>query len=194
LGYFLYREFFIGKDEEKEALKVQETVAAPESVGCDADCKAYVDGKIAEIVNSQSEPTPVIVTGNQVQAPGKIRKVSYVPIPGSGSTRETNWTSLAGTDFYLTKSDYKGLIGVYFEANIKLINGNGTANVRLYDATHSVAVSGSELSTSNQTSTFVTVGPIPLWEGYNNYQIQAKSLTADTTVFESGRLKIITEE
>ncbi|OGM20416.1 hypothetical protein A2714_01725 [Candidatus Woesebacteria bacterium RIFCSPHIGHO2_01_FULL_38_9] len=161
---------------------------------CGEDCKTYIDERIAQGLQAAPIPTPTAGTIAQTQSPKKIRKVNYVPIPGSGSTKETVWTSIPSTDFYMTKGDYQGLVGVYFEGNIKLVNGNGVAYVRLYDATHSVAVPGSELSTSSQQSSFVTTGPVTLWEGYNNYKIQARSLTADTTVFESGRLKIITEE
>ena len=93
----------------------------------------------------------------------------------------------------MSKGDYPGLTEVYFEANMKLVNGNGKGYLRLFDATHSVAVDGSTIETQSQTSVAVGSGKINLWDGYNHYQVQAKSLTADTTVFESGRLKIITK-
>ena len=123
----------------------------------------------------------------------KVKSTNYFPIPGSGNTSNTQWTDIVGTDFYMSTADYPGLVGVYFEANIKLLNGNGSAFVRLYDVTNSRGVDKSTLSTDSQTSVFVSDGPISLWSGYNQYRIQAKSLTADTTYFESGRLKIITE-
>ena len=124
----------------------------------------------------------------------KSRRTYYVPIPGSGSTLVTDWTSLSGTDFYLSKNDFPGLLEVYFEANIKLMNGNGKAFFRIYDTTHFIGVGGSQIETTSQTSVFVSSGKVFLWEGYNHYIVQAKTLTADTAVYESGKLKIITEE
>lgn len=164
--------------------------------GCRSECQEYIKMKIAEVLVSPSvtlTPTKSVTTVGTGAPRTKVKSVSYLPIPGSGSTLENDWVKISGTDFYMSKADYQGLTGVYFEANVKLINGNGKAYVRLFDITHSVGVQGSELSTSSQTSVFISTNAISLWEGYNHYAIQVKSLTADTTVFESGRLKIMTE-
>jgi len=163
---------------------------------CGEECKAYINEKISSVLSGVT-PTVTPKEEKKTQTPvptrTKVKNVSYVPIPGSGNTLNTSWTTIAGTDFYLSKGDYPGLTGIYFEANMKLVNGNGIAYLRVYDMTHSIAVNGSEIQSSSQTSTFVTSGAISLWDGYNHYVIQARSLTADTTVFESGRLKFITE-
>jgi hypothetical protein len=164
--------------------------------GCGEDCMAYINQAINQLTLSrdkEEEETQPIQPAPSVQKTAKTKRVSYVPVPGSGSTLENDWTDIAGTDFYLAKVDYPGFLEAYFEATFKLINGNGIAYIRLFDATHSIAVQGSEVSTSSQTSTFVSSGKISLWEGANLYRVQAKSLTADTTVFESARLKIIAE-
>lgn len=196
VSYLVYVGFFQTRNETSPEFKIFEKPSLPadtDSEECGEGCREYIDQKITQLLEEKAAtPTPTKTT--QVTNASKVRRVAYVPIPGSGSTLKTEWTTLAGTDFYLSKSDYPGLLGVYFEANMKLISGNGAAFVRLYDNSHGIAVVGSELQTSSQTSTFVSGGPISLWEGYNNYQIQAKSLTADTTVFESGRIKIVTEE
>jgi hypothetical protein len=162
---------------------------------CGSECQKYINERVAAAVGVPTVGlTPTKTEAKVVSSPrSKVKNVSYLPIPGSGSTLKNDWTTISGTDFYMSKGDYQGLTGVYFEANIKLVNGNGLAYVRLYDVTHFIAVNASELSTSSQTSTVLTTGAISLWEGYNHYVVQAKSLTADTSVYESGRLKIITE-
>lgn len=168
---------------------------------CGPECQKYIDEKISSVSNllKSITPGPTATTskngGQQtaVTTRSKIKSVVYLPISGSGSTLQNDWASVTGTDFYMTKNDYQGLTGVYFEANVKLLNGNGKAYVRLFDITHSIGVDGSELFTTSQLSAFLTSGAINLWEGYNHYVVQIKSLTADTAVFDSGRLKIITE-
>ena len=193
VGFLVYQTVFPAPQQTTQNPEAGgETAKTSVEEGCSNECRQYVDQKLA----SEVSVTPSITAAPKAPVPTaktKVKSVSYVPIPGAGSTLETNWTVMAGTDFYLSKSDFPGLTEVYFEANVKLFNGNGTAYVRIYDVTHAIAVVGSELATSSQTSTFLSSGKISLWEGFNHYQVQAKSLTADTTVYESGRLKMVSE-
>lgn len=168
--------------------------------GCDTNCQNTLREEInslkKELMEVKNAPSPTSTPEKStisIPTNTKIKDVSYLPIPGTGSTLNTYWTEVGGTDFYISKSDYQGLTGVYFEANMKLVNGNGKAYLRIYDVTNGRGVDGSEISTNSQTSVFVGSGAINLWEGNNHYIVQAKSLTSDTTVFESGRLKMITE-
>jgi hypothetical protein len=141
-------------------------------------------------------PTPLPKENSAVSAPvskKKVRTVQYVTIPGSGTTRSLSWDDFDGTDFYFDKADYSGLVEVYFEANMSLLNGNGKAFVRLLDATHGIGVDGGEVQTSSQTAGIITSGKLNFWTGKNLIRIQAKSLTSDTTVYNYGRLKVITE-
>lgn len=176
--------------------KPQTPVVAPTSTNniqyvdqCGDECKKYVDSKIVV-------PTPTTLTKTvyQTTPKTKTRSVVYIPIPGSGFTTNNVWTDLSGTDFYFNKSDYPGLIAVAFEANLRLFNGNGTAYVQIYDVTHGVGVQGSDVSTSSQASTAVISGSVTFWAGKNLYRIQAKSLTADTAMFDGGRLKLTLEQ
>lgn len=160
---------------------------------CGDECMAYINQAVSQLTPSQPEEEDVKPTQSVVKKTAKIKRVSYVPVPGSGSVLENDWTDITGTDFYLSKVDYPGYLEAYFEVSFKLFNGNGIAYVRLFDVSNAIAVQGSEVSTSSQTSTFISSGNISLWEGNNLYRVQAKSLTADTTVFESARLKIISE-
>jgi hypothetical protein len=165
---------------------IQPTAAPVDT--CGPECQKYINNKISSI------PTPsAIVVAAAAAKKSKVRTVSYLPISNNGSTGSNNWDNLSGTDFYFDLHDYPGLVEIYFETNIKLFNGNGLAFVRLYDETHGVGVQGSEVQTSQQKDTAVVSGQVSFYQGKNLIKVQAKSLTADTAIFTSGRLKIVTE-
>lgn len=167
---------------------VQDPVTKIEYVDkCGIECQKYIDSKINIPIPS---PSTVTKTVYQTIPKTKTKSIVYVPISGSGSTTNNDWTSISGTDFYLDKADYKGFIEMSFEGNLKLFNGNGMAYMRLFDVTHGIAVQGSDAQTSSQTSTPVNSGAINLWSGKNLYRVQLKTLTADTVVFDGGKLKI----
>jgi hypothetical protein len=141
-------------------------------------------------------PLPLTPSSSPVthQAPtSKTRHVGYFPIPGSGSQLAYDWYTLPSTDFYFDPADFPGLKEIFFEANIHLLNGNGTAFVRLFDTTNKFIVQNSQIQTSNQTSTAVVSQPVTFHSGKSLIKVQVKSLTADTAIFDSGRLKIISE-
>jgi len=199
-GYYVYTNFVLVKPNVASQ-NFQPTNYVTAVDGCDSDCQREIydsiDGLRLEVSKNQNVDLTIVPTKTQASIQyvpaAKTKSTIYVPIPGSGIVLNTDWSDISGTDFYLSKSDFQGLSGVYFEANFRLQNGNGTASLRIYDKTHSIAPSGGELSVSSQTSTFVSSGPVYLWEGNNHYIVQAKSSTSDTTIFESGRLKITTE-
>ncbi|KKT58340.1 MAG: hypothetical protein UW51_C0003G0004 [Candidatus Amesbacteria bacterium GW2011_GWA1_44_24] len=181
--------------------QIQNSNSNQESIKTEADKRiASIEGKLAileERIAGQSgvtvaPPTRVPAAPKATVRP-KTRSTQYITISGSGSSSKNDWESLTGTEFYFDPGDYPGLIDVYFEANMKLFNGNGMAFVRLYDATHGVGVQGSEALANSQTNTVSVSGRVSFWSGRNLIKVQAKSLTADTAVYNSGRLKIISE-
>lgn len=152
------------------------------------------------VQNNYIYPTPSASSGLEITlvptkkiVPKKNSSVMVIPIPGSGETMENKWTSLKGTEFYLNTGDYPDLKEAYLEVNMRLFNGNGIAYVRLFDVTTGIEVWGSEVKTVNQEFSVVTSGKLTLRPGNHLYRIQAKSLTADTTIYNSGRIKIINE-
>jgi hypothetical protein len=170
---------------------------------CGTDCqnqidlklKAY-DKRIENLEESQGitpAPTAKPVYLQKPASRTKIRSVQYVTIPGTGSTMANIWQDISGTDFYFDPGDYPGLAEIYFEASMKLYNGNGMANIRLFDVTHGIGVQGSEVSTNSQIEAISVSGRVSFWAGRNLIRVQAKSLTADTTIYSYGRLKVVTE-
>jgi len=158
---------------------------------CGIECQRYISNKVTELQSDKEvpKPTPIVKTIYQTIPKTKTKSIVYVPIPGSGSVIG-DWTSLAGTDFYFDKADYNGLVEISFEGNLKLFNGNGMAYMRLFDVTHGIAVQSSDAKTASQVSTPVNSGAINFWSGKNLYRVQLKTLTADTVVFDSGKLKV----
>jgi hypothetical protein len=63
----------------------------------------------------------------------------------------------------------------------------------LLDVTHGIGVQGSDVSTASQAETVAISGKVSFWAGKNLIRVQAMSLTADTAVYNSGRLRIVTE-
>lgn len=168
---------------------------------CPNECNILIEKKMTSIpspvvtspvatgvISPSLTPRPTISTMVSRQ-----KSVQYIPIPGSGTTLENKWVDLSGTEFYINTDDYSGLMTAYFEANMKLLNGNGTANLRLFDVTAGVEVWGSEVSTNSQSFTSVSSGKMTIRNGNHLYRVQGKSLTADTTVFNSGRVKVVLE-
>lgn len=163
------------------------------------DYKSYVDQQIDNIkqtlVATSSSPS-ITPTPTSTSSPAKSivsskTSVSYIPIPGSGQTLNNQWTDLHGTEFYLNKNDFPGLKQAYFEANFKLFNGNGKAYLRLFDITNGIEIWGSQIETSSQLDTMISSSQITLRKDNSLIRVQAKSLTADTTIFNSGRLKLV---
>lgn len=144
-------------------------------------------------------PTPTIIPSvsslppSLIQTREKSLHVTYIPIPGNGSQLSYDWYTLTTTDFYFDTNDFPGLKAIYFEANIRLLNGNGTAFVRLFDTTHNFIIQNSQIQTNNQTSTAVVSKSLTFHSGQSLVKVQLKSLTADTAIFDSGRLKVVTE-
>ena len=165
---------------------------------CPTKCNELISEKINNlptptIIDQSIKITPTLTPIPNTIVTKKNKTTQYIPIPGSGTTLENNWVDLTGTEFYISTDDYPNLVGAYFEANMKLLNGNGLAYVRLFDITAGVEVWGSEISTNRQDFSSISSGKLTIRTGTHLYRVQAKSLTADTTVFNSGRIKIILE-
>lgn len=159
---------------------------------CGDDCQKYIEQAIQARQALQATPTPTAVPV-KVTTKTPVRREEMMTIPGSGSTSANDWADITGTYFYFDTRDWPGLAEVYFEANMKLFNGNGVAYVRLFDETHGIGVTGSENDTTSQVNVWAKSQKVTFWAGRNLIKVQGKSLTADTVVYNQGRLRIVTE-
>lgn len=187
LNYFVFRLLF---DPPPVTNNIQKVLTATDT--CGSTCQRIIGLRVEQAVNnlpiSEKTSAPTITTTKT-----KSRLISHLPISTGGSTLSNDWVDIPGTEFYFDRADYPGLVEIYFETNIHLFNGNGTAFVRLYDDTHGVGVQGSNAQTNNQSNTAVDSGKVSFYSGKNLIKVQIKSLTADTAIFSSGRLRIVTD-
>lgn len=199
VGYLIYvSQRSVGAVDNAVATAVKNETTYVDQ--CGAECKKYVDSMLIA-KNTSVEPTmkttvvPTVTPKSvSTSVPTKVRRVSYVTIPGGGGgTTETNWIDVPGSEFYFDTKDYSGLVEIYLESTMQLINGSGMAYVRLYDATHGIGVQGSDIQTNSNSSTIVVSGKLNPWAGRNLMRIQVRSLTTETAQFIGGRLRIVTE-
>jgi len=191
LGVIDYFVFFGGNLKNPDSETIEKVVIEDK---IDENLVSRMNGLEKEIVDlktatkSAGEKTSVVTVQNK-----KTSHIAYLPISGSMSQIAYDWVSVPGSKFNFNKANYTGLKEIKFESNMKLLNGNGMAFVRLFDLTHGVAVTKSQIQTDYQNDTVVTSEPINFMDGNNLIEVQIKSLTADSTVFNSGKL-IITSE
>jgi len=184
---FLFRRVY--KIESFLATLKNETLIQEVDI-CGEDCKSQINDIVSKAVSSVSGTTKTAVQ-KEPATEAVSKKTAYIPLSGPITTTSTGWVDAAGTDVYIDlANDYGKSTYVSWEGFLSIANGNGTAFARLYDATHGIAVNGSEISTTNGTSTQVTSGSLNLWAGRNLYRVQLKSLNSFVVTFTSGRIKI----
>lgn len=158
---------------------------------CGQKCKETIDEEIAKVVATISAGT---TSKSQTQTPTTSLKgqTSYISLSGPFTTTATDWYDLKGVEAYIDlEKEYGKAAAVSWEASLKVAHGNGAAFARLFDVTHGIAVSGSEISTVNNVdSKLVTSGNLNLWAGRNLYRVQIKSLNSFEVTFGEGRVKI----
>lgn len=157
---------------------------------CGEDCKREVNDIVSKAISTISATAKTVIQKETATAPPS-KKTAYIPLSGPITTTSTTWVDAAGTDVYIDLvNDYGKNTYVSWEGFLSIANGNGTAYARLYDATHGIAVNGSEISATLGTLTQVASGSLSLWAGRNLYRIQLKSLNSFVATFGSGRIKI----
>lgn len=157
---------------------------------CGEECRKIIDDEIARAIATISATSQ---TARQLPSQTALKgETTYIPLSGSFATTSTDWYDLKGVEAYIDKeAEYGKSATVSWESSLKVAHGNGQAFARLYDSTHGIAVSGSEISTTNNAdSKLVTSGNLNLWAGRNLYRVQIKSLNSFEITFGGGRIKI----
>ncbi|MDP2664202.1 MAG: hypothetical protein Q8P08_02075 [bacterium] len=157
---------------------------------CGEDCKKTIDEEVARAVATISASNKVTnLPSNQSSLKGET---TYISLAGPFTSTATDWFDLSGVEAYIDlEKEYGKGASTAWEASLKVAHGNGQAFARLFDVTHGIAVSGSEISTTNNAdSKLVTSGNLNLWAGRNLYRVQIKSLNSFEVTFGGGRIKI----
>lgn len=177
-------------EAEKSSLFDKLALDSEKEIEEKGDYKEEIEEIVSQAISSISAQKNISVpnyTGSSE------KKISYIPITGPITSTSTSWVDVAGSDVYIDlNSDYGKNASVSWEVFLKVAHGNGTAYARLFDVTHGIAVSGSELSVSDMaTSTQLSSGNLGFWAGRNLYRVQIKSLNSFEITFASGRIKIV---
>lgn len=193
LSFFLFKRvykvesYLAGVSKEITTDGKTETLIQKVDV-CGEDCKKEINDIVSKAISTVSGTTKTVI---QKEITSPTKKTAYIPLSGPITTTSTAWVDAAGTDVYIDiVNDYGKNATISWEAFLSIANGNGQTFARLYDATHGIAVNGSEISTILGTSTQVSSGALSFWAGRNLYRVQLKSLNSFVATFASGRIKI----
>lgn len=194
-GYQTNSTLSVGEDVGSTLLPTSE-VSSSQSDSCGEACKKEIEKAVSEaLVEFSLAPLPAN-SANPTAAPKTSSptktQLAYIPLGGPITTTSTSWVDAAGTDFWMD------LVGEYgknakatWEGSLKVAHSNGQAYARILDVTHGTAVTGSEISVTNQgTLTSLSSGDLSVWAGRNQYRVQLKSLNSFEVTFGSGKVRI----
>jgi hypothetical protein len=196
---FLNIVYFSKQQSQKSAISPQDsTVLPPSSAKPNLDdylklCRQEIDQVVATIAGSlksrltttegkKTQPEPASTT--------KTPSITYWPLGGSIVTNKQEWSYPGGSEAFFNKNDYAGAKKITWEAFLKIKDSNGEANARLYDASHKVVISNSEIKGGGETLVLRPSAPLLLLEGNNLYQVQLRSTTGYEVYLEGARFKI----
>lgn len=159
---------------------------------CGEECKNEIAKEVAKAVATTAAIPRKTAIVTPAAPAATEEKTAFIPLSGPITTTSMDWTDAPGTDVYIDlANDYTKDAYVVWQASLSVANANGQAFARLFDVTHGIGVSGSEVSTvNNATSQMASSGRLNLWSGNNLYRVQIKSLNSFAVTFGSGRIKI----
>lgn len=190
---------FWSLEKPGKPLTISETSKTQEPLNC-STCQQFISEEVQKslsvVKENPSTPTPTPITKltatpTPTTTVSPNIKVLFLPIGTSGTTANTDWTDVSGTDFYFNIADYPGVKNVRWEASLQAYLSSTSVYARLYDATNKRNVDGSELTTTSASYELVRSGDLTIWGGNNLYRVQAKGLNGNTVNLQSPKLKIV---
>ncbi len=161
-----------------------------------AGLQVLIDQKIAnlreELLKTLQTPTPKpqAKVAPLPQPPPQPKEL-YINFGNGGSTTQTSWADISGTDITFDAANYQGAKAFYFQANLKSDAPDRATFARIYDATHSVGVQGSEMSFAGLTSKLTESGSLTFLSGRLTLRVQTHSLNGNLATVENPRIRII---
>jgi hypothetical protein len=191
LGFFvardtlskIYSDIRLGRGEVSEGII--------NKGGCDASCQKEIADQVARAVATLSASSKVGVAKPLPVSTSKPQD-TYIQISGAGSTQNTAWTDVPGTDFsFDVTRDFDKSAKFAWEGFLKITSANGTAYARIYDVTHSIGVDGSEISVVDKEDfTRANSNNMNFWAGRNLYRVQIKSLNTFNVDYTGGKIRV----
>lgn len=191
LGFFIARDTLSKIYSDIQSGRVQVGDVIIQKSGCDTACQKEIADQVSRAVATLSATTKVSTVKTVPVASSKPQDM-YIQISGSGSTQNTGWTDVIGTDFsFDVTRDFDKGANFAWEGFLRIANANGTAYARIFDVTHGIGVDGSEISVSNKAD-FTRVNSINMsfWAGRNTYRVQIKSLNTFNVDYMGGKIRV----
>jgi hypothetical protein len=118
-------------------------------------------------------------------------KEQVIPISASGTTIESDWSTINGSEITFNKANYPGAKKIYFQANLSSDASDRKSYARLYDATHGIGIQGSEMSTTSTSLKQIQSGEINPFSGDLTIRVQVKSLNGNLVTISNPRIVVI---
>lgn len=191
LGFFIARDTLSKIYLDIQSGKVQIIGGESEKGGCDASCQKEIADQVARAMATLSA-SPKFSAVKPLPVSTSKPQDTYIQISGSGSTQNTNWTDVPGTDFsFDVTRDFDKSAKFAWEGFLKITSANGTAYARIYDVTHSIGVDGSEISVVDKEDfTRANSTNMNFWAGRNLYRVQIKSLNTFNVDYTGGKIRV----
>lgn len=113
----------------------------------------------------------------------------YIPLASSLTVSSSSYSEAGGSSFSIDPGDYPGYSSVQLEGNLKVASGNDKAFARVKNP-DGTSILSSEVSTSSQTSVWVSSSGFSLGSGNKTYKIEMKTLTGFGATLENARIKV----
>jgi hypothetical protein len=191
VGFIFVRDTLTRIYSDIQANKVQTGGVTTKNGGCDVACQKEIADQVARAVATLSGSTNAPVV-NSVPVPTSKPQDSYIQISGLGSTQNTDWTDVTGSDFsFDVAKDFDKGANFAWEGFLKIADANGEAFARIYDVTHGIGVDGSQISVVNQGNfTRANSTNMNFWAGRNVYRVQIKSLNTYNVDYTGGKIRV----
>lgn len=120
------------------------------------------------------------------------QKESSISIQTSGSTQVyTDWYTIPGSEFTFNKANYPGAKSFYFQTNLNTDSSDHPAYARLYDATDSIGITGSDVNSTSTTLAQVQSGQLNPFSGSLTIRVQIKGLNGNLVTIGNSRIVIL---
>lgn len=129
----------------------------------------------------------VSLINKSATSPGQ--KESSISIQASASTQNyLDWYTIPGSEFTFNKANYPGAKSFYFQANLSTDSSDRYAYARLYDATHGIGITGSDINSTSTTLAQAQSGQLNPFSGDLTVRLQVKGLNGNLVTIGNSRI------
>lgn len=206
---FFFNKVNVSPQIEEVKEKVQSVVTEPREVPAElpsvlsltkSDVQTMIDSALEPLkkqiddLSKNKSSTPVVVqspVSSSQTSSSSSPKTLYIPIGYGGSgNASTDFATVSGHEITINPSDYSGYKQMVFEPNFRIFQGNGKAEVRLYNKTDGTSIQNSVVSSISQDYSTKTSSGFTLPGGSKTYTVQAKSSTGYSVDLQLTRIRV----